>query len=217
MKVRSILRCYWIAGSQDFNSATNRPQALLTCLEQALKCGITCYQFREKGAGALCDRTQIKQLAIAAQQRCRAYNVPFFINDDLELALELHADGIHVGQDDTPILELIERVNGQMLIGLSTHNLAQFQAADAIEGIDYCGFGPIFPTLSKPDADPAIGIAAIQQVRQANLCKPMVAIGGITVENASAVRRTGADGIAVISAITQSRNLPQTITQLLTI
>ncbi|MBE2896404.1 thiamine phosphate synthase [Pasteurellaceae bacterium HPA106] len=215
MNVREMLRAYFVAGSQDFKQATNRPQALLDCLEQALKCGLTCYQFREKGAGALQHRDDIMHLAKAAQALCQRYHVPFFIDDDLQLALTLHADGIHVGQGDMPILELIARVQGRMLVGLSTHNIAQFSAANTISGIDYCGFGPIFPTQSKPDADPAVGVEAIRAVRAAGLEKPMVAIGGIRSEDAVTIRAAGADGVAVISAIAQSGDVPRTLAQLL--
>lgn len=215
MTVREMLRCYFVAGSQDFKGESNRPQALLECLEQALKCGLTCYQFREKGAGALQNKEEIKALAQATQALCQRYNVPFFVDDDLELALSLNADGIHVGQSDMPIAQLIARVQGRMLIGLSTHSIEQFRAANALQGVDYCGFGPIFPTQSKPDAEPAVGIDAIRAVRAAGLDKPMVAIGGISAQDARAIRQAGADGVAVISAIAQSRDVGATLAQLL--
>ena len=120
-----------------------------------------------------------------------------FGSDRADVALAVSADGVHLGQDDLPV-ELARRILNQgKWIGCSTHNLAQVIEADK-SSADYVAFGPIFPTGSKERPDPVVGLEGLRKAREATR-KPLVAIGGITVENARATIEAGADSVAVIS------------------
>ncbi|MFZ7236426.1 thiamine phosphate synthase [Avibacterium gallinarum] len=217
---KSILRCYLVAGSQDCRhlpqyDASQPQRALLERLEQALKAGITCYQFREKGQFSLQDPQQIEQLARQCQDLCKQYNVPFIMNNDVQLAEKLHADGIHVGQKDFAVDKLAQQIQGKMLIGLSVNTLQQAQQHNAFNGVDYYGCGPIFPTFSKADAAPDVGINFVQFLREQGIHKPLVAIGGIRTEHVPALLQASADGVAVISTIIQAEDVAATIQKIL--
>lgn len=169
----------------------------LEIAEAALSGGITALQLRWK-SGPL---REMLQLGEALRALCRRYGVPFLINDRVDVAMAIHADGVHLGQEDFPP-EVARRLLGpQALIGVSARTPAQAQAAETA-GASYLGSGSIFPTASK--ANPVLigleGLAAV--VRSTRL--PVVAIGGVTPENAAACIRMGAAGVAVISAITQA-------------
>ncbi|MFC6206620.1 thiamine phosphate synthase [Levilactobacillus tongjiangensis] len=193
-----LLRAYFVAGSQDVPD-----QDLRKVLATMLAAGITAFQFRDKGNSQL---TPDQRLALGKDLRdqCHAASVPFIVDDDVEMALALHADGIHVGQSDQKIQQVIQEVSGQnMFVGLSCSTAAEVAAANQLTGVDYLGSGPIFPTTSKDDADPVIGVAGLEKlVAQANV--PIVAIGGITVDSLAAVAATGAAGVAVITLLTRS-------------
>jgi len=193
-----LLRAYFVAGSQDVPG-----QDLREVLATMLTAGITAFQYRDKGNSQL---TPDQRLALGKELRdqCHAASVPFIVDDDVDMALALHADGIHVGQSDQKIQQVIQEVAGQnMFVGLSCSTAAEVAAANQLTGVDYLGSGPIFPTTSNDDADPVIGVAGLQQlVTQANV--PIVAIGGITVESLDAVAATGAAGVAVITLLTRS-------------
>ncbi|MFZ7202061.1 thiamine phosphate synthase [Avibacterium avium] len=217
---KSILRCYLVAGTQDCRhlpqyDASQPQQTLLERLEQALKAGITCYQFREKGQFSLQDPQQIEQLARQCQDLCKQYNVPFIMNNDVQLAEKLHADGIHVGQKDTPVEQLAQQIEGKMLIGLSINTLQQAQRHNAFLGVNYYGCGPIFTTFSKEDPSPVVGIHFISTLRQQGINKPLVAIGGIKTEQVPALLQAGADGVAVISTIMQAEDVAATVQKIL--
>ncbi|MFU2080332.1 thiamine phosphate synthase [Avibacterium endocarditidis] len=217
---KSILRCYLVAGTQDCRhlpqyDASHPQQTLLDRLEQALKAGITCYQFREKGQFSLQDPQQIEQLARQCQDLCQQYNVPFIMNNDVQLAEKLHADGIHVGQKDTPVEQLAQQIEGKMLIGLSVNTLQQAQRHNAFLGVNYYGCGPIFPTFSKADAAPDVGINFVQFLREQGINKPLVAIGGIRTEHVPALLQAGSDGVAVISTIMQAEDVAATVQKIL--
>ncbi|MBV7434957.1 thiamine phosphate synthase [Cardiobacteriaceae bacterium TAE3-ERU3] len=206
------LSVYFIAGTQDVvGEPADRVAALLDLLDRALDAGIGCFQLREKGAKALQYPDDIRQLAEACLRRCRAYGVPLFINDDVDLALAIGADGVHVGQGDEAIERVIARCQGKLLIGLTINTLEQAKAASHIDGIDYFGVGAIYATTSKADAKAPAGTGLIEAIRAAGIDKPMVGIGGISMENAAAVRSAGADGVAVISAITQADDVAITV------
>lgn len=213
---KTDLAVYFVAGTQDMLCSSVKPSnQLLLCLESALMAGITCFQLREKGHHSLKNADEVSQLAKDCQQLCQRYHVPFFINDNVTLALDVGADGIHVGQDDMPIEQVIQQCQGRLYIGLSVNTLAQAVAANTLDNIDYLGVGPIFPTTSKADAQAVTGTELIRQIRQAGITKPLVGIGGINTANAYKVRAAGADGVAVISAITQSDDLNVSIQFLL--
>ncbi|ABR74866.1 thiamine phosphate synthase [Actinobacillus succinogenes] len=215
-KIKSMLSVYFIAGSQDCRHLPGSPvENLLNILQQALEAGITCFQFREKGERSLAQNPQLKhRLALQCQQLCRQFNVPFIINDDIGLALAIRADGIHVGQKDTAVERILSRADYRPIIGLSINTLEQAQANKERLGIDYFGIGPIFATQSKADHAPAVGMEFIRQIHELGIDKPCVAIGGIHEDNTAEIRRLGANGVAVISAITRSNDIARTVQNL---
>ncbi|AHV97210.1 thiamine phosphate synthase [Paenibacillus sabinae] len=191
--VRSLLKVYFIMGSVN----CRRPAAEV--LEEAIAGGVTIFQFREKGTGALTGAAKL-DLARELQGICRAHGVPFIVNDDIDLAIALDADGVHVGQDDEPARILREQLGSDKIIGVSAHTPEEVRQAIA-DGADYLGIGPVYPTSSKDDARPVQGTVLIENLRREGISIPIVGIGGITVSNASPVLAAGADGISVISTI----------------
>lgn len=208
--IKGILEVYFIAGSQDCQD-----KALTDILEEALQSGITCFQFREKGMGSLeKDPVGLLELAQECQMLCRQYGVPFIINDNIALAEQLKADGVHVGQGDEPIRSVIDRLGDEYIIGLSTNNLSEFIEAENTAGIDYVGIGPAFTPKSKADHEAVIGLDGISEAMRKRHHLPAVAIGGINESNASDAWKTGVDGVAVVSAITQSPAIRITVNKL---
>jgi len=172
------------------------PRALL----DAAPC---CLQLRGKD---IADR-DLCTLAEAVRPLCRKADVPFCMNDRVDLALAVGADVVHIGQDDLPIdavRSVLSQTGQSMAIGVSTHNLEQAQsAADA--GPDYLAFGPVFPTRSKHNPDPTVGIDNLAAV--VSLTKlPVVAIGGITLKTVTEVVTSGASAAAVIAAVNTAEN-----------
>ncbi|WP_120807567.1 thiamine phosphate synthase [Helicobacter pylori] len=201
------LKLMFVAGSQDFyhikGGKNDRINALLDALELALQSKITAFQFRQKGDLALQDPTQIKQLALECQKLCKKYGAPFIVNDEVRLALELKADGVHVGQEDMAIEEVITLCKKRLFIGLSVNTLEQALKVRHLDAVAYLGVGPIFFTPSKKDKQ-VVGVELLKKIRDSGVKKPLIAIGGITMHNASKLREYG--GIAVISAITQAKD-----------
>ena len=161
--------------------------------------GATVVQLREKRATALEFYEQATAaLAIAAER-----GVQLIINDRVDIALAVGAAGVHLGQDDLPLADArqVRAAAGRpdLVIGFSTHNLAQALAA-AQAGADYIGFGPVFGTRSKTNPDPTVGLDALADVCRA-VTVPVVAIGGITLDAVPAVARAGAAAAAIIAAI----------------
>ncbi len=212
----NCLKLMFVAGSQDFyhikGGKNDRINALLETLELALQSKITAFQFRQKGDLALQDPTQIKQLALECQKLCQKYGTPFIVNDEVRLALELKADGVHVGQEDMAIEEVITLCKKHQFIGLSVNTLEQALKARHLDAVAYLGVGPIFPTPSKKDKQ-VVGVELLKKIRDSGVKKPIIAIGGITMHNASKLREYG--GIAVISAITQAKDKALAVGKLL--
>ncbi|MGL2660945.1 thiamine phosphate synthase [Helicobacter pylori] len=212
----NCLKLMFVAGSQDFyhikGGKNDRTNALLETLELALKSKITAFQFRQKGDLALQDPVEIKRLALECQKLCQKYGTPFIINDEVRLALELKADGVHVGQEDMAIEEVVTLCQKRLFIGLSVNTLEQALKARHLDGVAYLGVGPIFPTPSKKDKQ-VVGVELLKKIRDSGVKKPLIAIGGITMHNASKLREYG--GIAVISAITQAKDKALAIEKLL--
>ncbi|MEG0261150.1 MAG: thiamine phosphate synthase [Lysinibacillus sp.] len=200
---REQLQLYFIMGTE--NAKQGDP---LLILEEALQAGITLFQFREKGPFALTGEAY-ENFARSCQKLCQSYHVPFIVNDDIDLALKIKADGVHIGQDDIPIAIAREKL-GQLLLGISVHNDEELQEAIHFKA-DYVGIGPIFETRSKKDAKSPSGTLFLQRAAQQNPNLPIVAIGGIDESNCHEVFHAGADGIAVISAICESENRENTI------
>jgi thiamine-phosphate pyrophosphorylase len=162
-------------------------------------------------AGPCCLQLRAKQLSLAAMCQfghalralCTEQGVSLCVNDRLDVALAIAADIIHLGQNDLPLAEALRvRTSARaesLVIGVSTHDLDQAKSA-AAGGADYIGFGPVFPTQTKADADPAVGLEALRKAA-ATVSIPVVAIGGITLDNVAAVARAGASAAAVIAAV----------------
>lgn len=206
--ISKMLSVYFIAGTQDVVKAT-----LPEVLEEALKAGITCFQYREKGANSLLDYQEKKEMAVCCQKLCQKYQVPFIINDDVILALEIAADGIHIGQDDMTLDELNTIIPARMIVGLSCHQQDEVIAGNLESAVDYFGIGPVFNTDSKADAQSAIGCKKLRQMTEI-ATKPVVAIGGIAQSNILAVKKTGVAGISVISAITRADVIAEAVNNL---
>lgn len=204
-----MLRCYLVGGSQDTH---HDPQQLLDDVNQALQAGITMYQYREKGSSKLSPQEKLS-LGKQLQQLCRQHNVPFVIDDDVALAQKLGADGVHVGQDDEKIQQVIAQVGSQMMIGYSCSTQAEVQRANHLS-VDYVGSGPVYPTTSKADADPVIGVDGLTKL-VATSWHPIVAIGGIAEDNLQRVATSHCSGIATISMILQSADIGATVRHVL--
>ncbi|WP_033122679.1 thiamine phosphate synthase [Helicobacter pylori] len=212
----NCLKLMFVAGSQDFyhikGGKNDRINALLDALELALQSKITAFQFRQKGDLALQDPIEIKQLALECQKLCQKYGTPFIVNDEVKLALELKADGVHVGQEDMAIEEVMTLCKKRQFIGLSVNTLEQALKAHHLDGVAYLGVGPIFPTQSKKDKQ-VVGVELLKKIKDSGIKKPLVAIGGITMHNASKLHEYG--GIAVISAIAQAKDKALAVGKLL--
>ena len=158
--------------------------------------GATLIQFRDKSADAT------KALSRARELRRVLPEATLIMNDRADLALAAGFDGVHVGQDDLSPAGARRVLGNARLVGFSTHSLAQVREADALP-IDYIAVGPVFATASKANPDPVIGLEGVHTARAATK-KPLVAIGGITRENARSVLDAGADSVAVISDLLAS-------------
>lgn len=168
---------------------------LAEVVREAVAGGATVVQYREK-------RASTRRMVVEAQELvaiCRPRNVPFLINDRLDVALAVGADGVHLGQDDMP-LPLARKILGpEKILGITVHNESELEAAEA-QGADYLSLAPVFATSTKPDHQPPMGLQGLRKLA-AKAHLPTVAIGGITRENAADVVRCGVDGICVVSAI----------------
>jgi len=173
--------------------AMGRP--ITQAVEQAIQGGVTMVQLREKDAST----RDFYQVALEIQAVTRRHGIPLVVNDRLDIALAIGADGVHLGQSDMPIEVARRLVGSRMFIGISAATVESALAAQKA-GADYIGTGPVYPTGSKDDAGDAIGIAQLTAVCGA-VSIPVVAIGGISAGNTPGVMESGADGIAVISAI----------------
>ncbi|MCS7251981.1 MAG: thiamine phosphate synthase [Thermoflexus sp.] len=169
----------------------------LEIAEAALRGGVTALQLRWK-VGPL---REMLRLGEALRDLCRRYEVPFLINDRVDVAMVLQANGVHMGQEDLPPEAARQLLGPQAFIGISARTPEQARAAEAA-GADYLGTGSVFPTTSKvnPTLIGLNGLAAV--IRSTRL--PVVAIGGVNPENAAACIRAGAAGVAVISAIAKA-------------
>ncbi|MDP5274750.1 thiamine phosphate synthase [Chengkuizengella axinellae] len=193
--MKQHLKLYLVMGS------VNCKKDPVEVLSEAIEGGITIFQYREKGDGAL-EGYEKLQLGKKLQSFCKQNNIPFIVNDDINLALELDADGIHIGQEDGNISE-IRKLVGNKILGVSTHNLAEAKEAVNL-GTNYIGVGPMYETKTKLDASEVTGPNMIRHLRQNSINIPIVGIGGINQTNLKPVITAGADGVAVISAISAS-------------
>jgi len=205
-KLREALKLYFIFGSQN---CLKNP---LEVLQEAICGGVTCFQFREKGKGSRTGTAKL-ELARQLQKICRGKGIPFIVNDDIDLALELDADGVHIGQDDGPADEIRKKI-GDRILGVSAHTMEEVRQA-IVDGADYLGLGPIYPTATKEDAEAVQGTTLIEEVRKQGIDIPLVGIGGIKAHNAKDVVTAGTDGISVITAISHAESIALAARQLL--
>jgi len=172
-----------------------RGRSTLDIVIAAVSGGVTCVQLREKD----CSTLEFIEQALAIKNFLKAREVPLIINDRLDVALAVAADGVHLGQSDMP-LEMARKIAGRsMLIGISAESVQ-----DAVEaekgGADYLGVSPIYATPTKSDTAPPLGLKGLREIRK-RVKIPLVAIGGLNKSNAAEVIHHGADGVAVVSAI----------------
>lgn len=174
---------------------------MMTVAEQAIKGGVDIIQLREKNASS--DEFLTK--AIALKEITDRYNIPLIINDNLIVAQELNAAGIHVGNSDLPPLTIQKQWNTPgRIIGYSIEYLEQLQN-EQIQATDYLGISPVFDTRTKTDTVTVWGLEGIAKIRTLT-DKPLVAIGNMQLDNVRSVMNAGADCIAVVSAICGARN-----------
>lgn len=169
-------------------------------VEAALRGGATCIQLREKD---ISDEDFLKE-AVRISSICRRLGAPFFVNDNVEIAVKSGADGVHVGQGDMPIREARRIAGPNMIIGASVHNAAEARQA-AREGADYLGAGAVLPTPTKPEAA-AISLEEIKAICRA-VPIPVVAIGGINGANMHKLSGLGLAGFALVSAIFSAKDI----------
>lgn len=177
----------------DRRAAGNR--SILDVVRQAIRGGVTVVQLREKE----CSSKDMYELGLALLDVTRPAGIPLIVNDRLDVALAIGAEGVHLGQSDLPARIGREWMGPGRIVGISATNVQE--AIDAQrDGADYLGVGDVFGTPSKPDACAPIGLAGIEAIARIATV-PVVAIGGVTVQNTAPAVRHGADGVAVISAI----------------
>lgn len=174
--------------------------ALLTvseteCAQKLVDAGVRLFQYRDKAASSRELLEASKRLSNILAPR----GISFLVNDRADVAALAGATGVHVGQEDLAVEDARKVVGAKRLVGVSTHNRAQFEQAAATSA-DYIAVGPIFTTSTKENPDPVVGTDLIRKIRPLTR-KPIVAIGGITLERAAVVIRAGADSVAVIGDI----------------
>lgn len=198
-KIEIPLGIYGITGENFANGKTN-----IECVEAMIKGGIKIIQYREK------NKSMGKKLeeARAIREICKKNNVVFIVNDNIDLALLVDADGVHVGQDDLPPSEVRKLIGDNKIIGLSTHSPEQGKKAFENPDVDYIGVGPIFPTTTKDTAP--VGLEYLDYVVE-NLNIPFVAIGGIKEHNIDRIIERGAKRICLVSDIVGAPNIEEKV------
>lgn len=185
-------------------------ETLYSQVEKALKGGATFVQLREKTI----DEKTFLQEAIEIQKLCKQYNVPFVVNDNVDIAIQMNADGVHVGQDDMEAGNVRQKLGANKIVGVSAQTVEQALLAQS-RGADYIGVGAVFPTGSKDDA------VEVSHQTLKEICKavniPVVAIGGISKNNVSQLAGSGICGIAVISAIFAQKDIEAATKELRTL
>lgn len=178
----------------------SKDETLYSVVEKALKGGATFMQLREKNL----EEEAFIEEAREIKALCARYTVPFVINDNVDIAVSMDADGVHVGQSDMEAGDVRAKIGPDKILGVSAHTVEQAKLAEA-QGADYLGVGAVFPTGSKDDADevPHDTLRAICDA--VNI--PVIAIGGITEENTPELSGSGICGIAVISAIFRQKDI----------
>lgn len=191
MKLQNIDYSLYLVTDREL--AGDRP--ILEIVKAAVQGGVTCVQLREKD----CSTLDFIDQALAIKNFLKARGVPLIINDRVDVALAIEADGVHLGQTDMPLNIAQKIIGDSMIIGISAESLE-----DAVEaekgGADYLGVSPIYATPTKTDTAPPLGLDGLRMIRAA-VRLPLVGIGGLNRDNSAAVIENGGDGVAVVSAI----------------
>ncbi len=188
--LRKTLRLYLVT-----DRALSMGRELEWVVEEAVRGGVTMVQLREKDT----DTREFVELALRLQPVLRDAGVPLIINDRIDVALAVDADGVHIGQSDMPY-EIARRLLGpEKIIGLSVENMLQVKEANSLD-VDYIGISPVYATTTKTDTAPPFGLEGLREAVKLSV-HPTVAIGGMNAATAPEVLKTGVDGIAVVSAI----------------
>lgn len=182
-------------------------ETLYSQVEKAIKGGATFVQLREKNL----DEKSFVDEAIEIQKLCRKYNIPFVINDNVQIAKRINADGVHVGQSDMSAEEVRSIIGNDKILGVSAQTVEQAIAAQN-KGAHYIGVGAVFPTGSKSDAE-NVSYNTLKAICDA-VTIPVVAIGGISKHNVYKLKHSGISGIAVISAIFAAKDIEEETKQL---
>nr|WP_314611043.1 thiamine phosphate synthase [uncultured Lachnoanaerobaculum sp.] len=179
-------------------------------IKEALENGVTCVQLREKNLDEASFIEEAKKISVL----CRQYNIPFIVNDNVNVAIASNADGIHIGQEDMGLKDVRKIVGENMIIGISAHTVEEAKFAQE-NGADYIGIGAVFETSTKNDVD----VIPYEKVK--SICDavdiPKVAIGGINAENILKLKGSGIDGVAVVSAIFGAKDIGKATKELYTL
>jgi len=177
----------------------------LSDVRSALRAGVKIIQYRDKSA----TTSELFREAKSLKDLCKKKSARFIVNDRLDIALAVDADGLHIGQDDLPYSVARKLLGRNKLIGVTVHSL--FEAKDAqCQGADYLGVAPVFASTTKIDAGRVCGVDLIRKIKS-KVKIPVIAIGGINLSNAKEVVSAGADGLCAISAVITKRNVNQEI------
>lgn len=199
---KETMRLYAVTDQTWSNDITLKEQ-----VELAIQGGVTFVQLREKKK----SKEEIIQIAREIKQITDKYQIPFVINDNVEVALEVGADGVHVGQEDMKAVEARRILGDKKIIGVSVHTVEEAVEAQKM-GANYIGVGAVFPTSTKKNAV-KMSNKTLQDICQA-VDIPVVAIGGIQTENIMELKESGIDGIAVVSAIFSKKDIKQAAKEL---
>lgn len=174
---------------------------LISEVRKAVRGGVTLVQLREKEAKG----REFYELASLLKRELDSLGIPLIVNDRLDIALMVDASGVHLGQEDLPCMEARRILGAERLVGITVGSVLEAQKAER-EGASYVGLGPIYFTATKPDASQALGVNIVKEVKKA-VSIPVVGIGGIDLENIREVKRHGADGVAVVSALMTAEDI----------
>ncbi|WP_282195172.1 thiamine phosphate synthase [Thomasclavelia cocleata] len=195
MFYKDMLKLYLVTDRKWLNG-----HKLTDDLEKAILGGVTIIQLREKNL----SNEEFISIAKDVKKVCQKYHIPLIINDNLEVALAINSDGIHIGQNDIPASIVRKQIGPDKILGVSVHNLKEaFQAK--IDGADYVGVGAIFSTETKNDAT-NVTLDSLKKICD-NIDLPVVAIGGINLDNISKLKDINIAGIAVVSAIMKANDI----------
>lgn len=196
MKLESIDYSLYLVTDRSLS----RGRSTLEIIKAAVCGGVTCVQLREKN----CSTIEFIKEALSVKEYLKRCNIPLIINDRVDVAQAIGADGVHLGQTDMPLTMAKDILKGSMIIGISVESLEDAVQAEK-DGADYIGISPIFATPTKTDTSPPLGLEGLKEISRA-VSLPKVAIGGLNKENAGEVIFNGAGGVAVVSAIVSAND-----------